>query len=69
MVKNKRILESFEKKVIARTKVDIKKHYRIVNALYREAIALGVLPIKSKKLNIDHKIRLARILNHVSKTD
>ncbi len=65
MVKNPGLLEEFERECIRKTKVDIKQNFRIANALYREAVALGVLPPKDPLEGIELKIKIAKVVNNV----
>ncbi|OGC41362.1 hypothetical protein A2Y85_02095 [candidate division WOR-3 bacterium RBG_13_43_14] len=65
MVKNAKLLRKLDKQRISKEKVDVQQNYRIINALYQEAVMFGVFPLKHKKLDVDHKIRIARILNNV----
>lgn len=58
----------FETELSRKGKVDIKKNFQIVEALHREAVALGVLPLKDPLEGIDVDIKIARVLNYVSKT-
>ncbi len=67
MIKNAKILKRFESRLSAREKINIRKKYRIFEAMYREAIALGILPSEDPLDGIGDKIRLARKLNRVSK--
>jgi hypothetical protein len=43
-------------------KPDIGKNFRIVEALYEEAVALGVIPSENPLEGLDVDIRIARIL-------
>jgi hypothetical protein len=45
--------------------VDISENFRIVEALYREAVALGVFPPKDPLEGIEVDIRVARAVNRV----
>ena len=63
MIKNARILEEFEKKETKKEKPDYHKSLRIFEALWNEAVSLGVLPLKNPLEGIETDIRIARILN------
>jgi hypothetical protein len=43
--------------------VDYDRNVRLYEGLYQEAVALGVLPSADLLEGIEHKIRLARLLN------
>jgi hypothetical protein len=65
MVKNPHILEAFEREETRRTKCDFEQNMRIFEALYEEAVLLGVFPSGDPLEGIDLKIKIARILNGV----
>ena len=44
------------------------KNICIVEAMYKEAVFLGVFPPQDKLLGIDIDIKIARAINRVSKT-
>ena len=46
MIKNDTILQEFEKELIKESKPDVMKNFRIVDAMYDEAVALGIIPLK-----------------------
>ena len=68
MISNIKIVRKFENRLIAREKVNIKRNYRIFEALYKEAVALGVFPLKDPLEGLDAKAKFVRKLNRVSKT-
>ena len=39
-----------------------------MEALYQEAVALGVFPLKDPLDGLEVDIRIAKVVNHVSKT-
>ncbi len=65
MIKNKKKLEKFEKELIRGKKADIEKNFRIVDALYREAVELGVFPPKDPLEGLETVIKIARVVNSV----
>jgi hypothetical protein len=67
MISNIKIVRKFENQLIAGEKVNIKRNYRILEALYKEAVALGVLPLKDPLDGLKAKTQFVRKLNHVSK--
>ena len=68
MIANYRRLQKFERELIKKEKVDIKKNFRIVEALYHEAVELGVIPLKDPLDGLKIDIRIAKVVNSVSKT-
>lgn len=68
MIENYKQLQKFEKELIRKEKVNIKKNYRIIEALYREAVELGVIPLKDPLDGLKTDIKIAKVVNSVSKT-
>lgn len=65
MIKNREKLEAFEKQFIAGEPIDIQKNFRIYNAMYQEAVRLGIFPLKDPLEGIEIDIKVARIANSV----
>jgi hypothetical protein len=65
MITNRSEVEEFEKELLRREKVDFTKNHSIVNALYNEAVALGVIPMKNPLDGLEVDIRIARVVNNV----
>jgi hypothetical protein len=63
MIRNARILEKFERELIENEKPDYVKALKIYEALWKEGISMGVLPLKNPLEDIETDIRIARILN------
>jgi hypothetical protein len=68
MIINRAELEKFEKERIRAEKVDLRKNIAILNALYDEAVALGVFPVKDPLEGLDVVLKIARVVNHVPAT-
>ena len=68
MIKNVSELERFEKELLRLRKPDPAKNFRIIEALYDEAVALGAIPLKDPLNGIEVDIRIAKVVNSVSKT-
>lgn len=60
-------MRDFEKKLLKKEKINIKRNFMIVDALYKEAVTLGALPLKDPLEGIDIAIKIARVVNSVSK--
>jgi len=65
MIRNHRLLESFEKKLMKKEKLDIRSNFRIVDALYHEAVELGAIPMKDPLEGIETDIKVAKVVNSV----
>jgi len=66
MIKNPDILKTLEKNMIRSEKIDIQKNFRIFEAMYTEAVALGVFPLKDPLEGIEIDIKIAKAVNSVS---
>ncbi|MGZ8896322.1 MAG: hypothetical protein ACXW3H_08960 [Candidatus Aminicenantales bacterium] len=69
MIKNSKKLQAFEADRIRAEKVDVERNLRILDALYEEAVMLGALPPKDPLEGIETKIRIAKAVNSVQKSD
>lgn len=69
MVKNCEKLQAFEAERIRAEKVDVEQNLRILDALYEEALMLGALPPKDPLEGIEVKIRVAKAVNNVQRSD
>jgi hypothetical protein len=68
LIRNAEVVRSLEKKILREEKADCSKNMRLVEALYREAVFLGVFPPQDKLLELDVDIKIARVINNVPKT-
>jgi len=66
MIKDNRKFQKFEADLVAKEKTGFMKNYRIVEAMYDEAVALGIVPMKHPLDGIDIDIKIARVVNSVS---
>jgi hypothetical protein len=65
MIKDARLLAEFEEKELRKEKRDYRASLRLFEAMWREAMLLGVLPLKDPLEGIEVDIKMARILNDV----
>lgn len=65
MIKDRKLLEAFERKFQAEDRIDLKTKYKILDALYQEAVHLGVFPLKDPLEGIEVDIRVAKVINAV----
>ncbi len=65
MVTNRREVEKFERELLRNEKVDVKKSISIINAMYEEAVVLGVLPLKDPLEGLEVDIKIAQVVNNV----
>ena len=63
MIRNREILEAFEREHKARSQPDTLRNLRLLDGLVREAIALGVWPPKDPWRGMEWKIAFVQRLN------
>lgn len=68
MIKNGDAVRRLEKAIIRKDKPNFQKNMRLVEALYKEAVSLGVFPPQDRLSGIDVDVRIARAIRRVSKT-
>ena len=59
--------QEFEIELLRNEDLDLKKKFKILEALYKEAVALGVFPLRNSLEGLDVDIRIAKVVNSVSK--
>jgi hypothetical protein len=55
----------FEIEFVKKERVDIEKNFHLLEALYREAVTLGVLPPKNPLDGIEVDLKIAKVINCV----
>ncbi|GAF75404.1 unnamed protein product [marine sediment metagenome] len=68
MIRNPRILNNLERKVIKEEKLSFSEALAIFEAMWKEGMTLGVIPPKDPLEGIETDIRIARILNCLKKS-
>jgi hypothetical protein len=63
VIRNPEILAAFERELARRERPDRHRNLAVYEAMYAEAVRLGVLPPRDPLDGIDVDIRLARALN------
>ena len=58
-------LLKFELNLLRKEKVDYGRNFRIVDALYNEAVALGTLPLRNPLDGIEVDLKIAKVVNSV----
>jgi transcriptional regulator with XRE-family HTH domain len=64
-VRKRRELLKFENDFLRKEKVDPVRNFRIVEALYKEAVTLGVIPLKNPLDGIQVDLKIAKVVNSV----
>jgi hypothetical protein len=67
MIRNFEYLNRFEKEWIAQHKLPYEQALRLVESMWQEGVALGVLPPENPLEGIEVDFRIARILNSCSR--
>jgi len=58
-------LVKFEIDFLRKEKADILRNFHIVEALYKEAVTLGIIPLKNALDGIEVDLRIAKVVNSV----
>jgi hypothetical protein len=64
MIRNNEF-QKFEIQFLKREKADIMKNLRMMNALYDEAVTLGIIPLKNPLDGIEVDLKIAKVVNSV----
>lgn len=67
MIKNNTTWRDFENKLKKTQKVNIIENFAIMEAMYKEAVALKILPLKDLLEGLEIKIKIAKAVNSVPK--
>jgi len=68
VIKNSKIVQKFEEELIKKEKVNLVKNFQIMDAMYKEARALGAIPMKDPLNGWDIDAKIAMVVNYVPKT-
>ena len=68
MIKDTKLMAEFEENELRKEKLDYESALCLFEAMWREAMLLGVLPLKDPLEGIEVDIKIARILNDVRAT-
>ena len=58
-------LQKFELHFLREEKADIVRNFRIVEALYKEALTLGIIPLRNPLDGIEVDLKIAKVVNSV----
>ena len=58
-------LQKFEFDFLRKEKADISRNFRLLEALYKEAVTLGIIPLKNPLDGIEVDLKIARVVNRV----
>jgi transcriptional regulator with XRE-family HTH domain len=57
--------QKFEMDLLREGKIDIVRNFQIVEALYKEAVTLGIIPLKNPLDGIEVDLKIAKVVNCV----
>jgi transcriptional regulator with XRE-family HTH domain len=58
-------LQKFELNFLKKEKINIAKNFHIVEALYKEAVTLGIIPLRKPLDGIEVDLKIAKVVNSV----
>ena len=61
----KKEFRKFERELLKKEKVDIMRNFKILEALYQEAVSLGIIPLKNLFDGVEVDIKIAKVINSV----
>ncbi|HDZ77430.1 MAG TPA: hypothetical protein ENH41_05050 [Candidatus Omnitrophica bacterium] len=64
MVKDRKLLEKFNREDKRRNRYSYQQSLRIFEALWQEACSLGILPLKNIVEGVEADFRIARAINY-----
>ena len=64
-VHKRRELQEFELDFLRKEKADISRNFHIVEALYKEAVTLGIIPLKNPLDGLEVDLKIAKVVNSV----
>lgn len=68
MIKNREELQKFENELTRKESVDVLKNFRLIDAMYEEAVFLNAFPMEDVLSGIEIDIKIAKVINSVSKS-
>ncbi|MFC2163805.1 hypothetical protein ACFLT2_02265 [Acidobacteriota bacterium] len=66
VIKNPKKLQKFENALIRKGDTNPSINFQLVEAMYIEALSLGIFPLKNKLDGIEVDLRIAKVVNSVS---
>jgi len=69
MVRNSRKLLAFEDRITRGEPRNLKKNFKLLDSLYREAVSLGAFPPRDPLEGLDIDIKISKVVRSVSSSD
>jgi ribosomal protein L19 len=67
MIKNPEKFQRFEDELARRDKTGIQQKFRLLDAMYKEAVSLRIFPLKNPLEGLEIDIQIAKVVNSVRK--
>jgi hypothetical protein len=64
VIKDPALWEAWERETVLRQSADFRRNLHLLEAMYEEARALGVMSVPQALEGLESRLRLARVLNH-----
>jgi hypothetical protein len=68
MITNPKKLREFEQKILKKDKTGIDQRFCLLDAMFKEALALGVFPFKDPLEGLETDIKTAKVVKSVRKS-
>ena len=68
MIKNRDELQKFENELARKENVDVLRNFRLIDAMYKEAVVLNAFPMRDALSGIEIDIKIAKVINSLSKS-
>jgi hypothetical protein len=68
MIKNYDQVRALERDLMKNEKTNLKRNFKLVDAVYYEAVELGIFPMKNPLDGLEIDIKIAKVVNHIPGT-
>jgi len=68
MIKNQKELQKFENELTRKESVDVLRNFRLIDAMYKEAVFLNTFSMEDALSGIEIDIKIAKVINSVSES-
>ncbi|MBA7662409.1 hypothetical protein ES703_70438 [subsurface metagenome] len=68
MIKNRDELQKLENELARKENVDVLRNFRLIDAMYKEAVILNAFPMRDALSGIEIDIKIAKVINSLSKS-
>ncbi len=68
MIKNREELQNLENELARKENVNVLRNFRLIDAMYKEAVVLNAFPMSDVLSGIEIDIKIAKVINSVSES-